>query len=73
MLHENVKSIGNNVFLGVNAIVLMGAHIGNNSIVGAGSVVTGKFGDNSVIAGNPAKIIRTGVTVKFGGIVENDI
>lgn len=51
--------IGDNVFIGVNSIILMGAHIGNNVIVGAGSVVNGYFPDNCVIAGNPAKVIRT--------------
>ncbi len=49
--------IGDNVFLGMKSIVLMGAHIGNNTIVGAGSVVSGQFPDNVVIAGNPAKVI----------------
>ena len=49
--------IGDNVFIGMNAIVLMGAHIGDNCIVGAGSVVGGFFPENVVIAGNPGKII----------------
>lgn len=51
--------IGDNVFIGVNSIILMGSQIGNNCIIGAGSVVGGVFPDNVVIAGNPAKIIRT--------------
>lgn len=51
--------IGDNVFIGINSIVLMGAVIGDNCIVGAGSVVSGKFESNSVIAGNPAKKICT--------------
>ena len=51
--------IGDNVFIGVNATILMGAHIGNNSIVGAGAVVSGTFPDGSVIAGNPGKVIFT--------------
>lgn len=41
----------------MNAILLMGSYIGNNVIVGAGSVVHGTFPDNVVIAGNPARII----------------
>lgn len=49
--------IGDNVFIGINSIILMGSIIGNNSIVGAGSVVKGNFPDNVVIAGNPAKVI----------------
>lgn len=51
--------IGNNVFIGMNSIILMGTHIGDNVIVGAGSVVSGNIPDNVVIAGNPARIIRT--------------
>ena len=51
--------IGNNVFIGMNSIILMGSKIGNNVIIGAGSVVSGTIPDNVVIAGNPAKIICT--------------
>ena len=50
--------IGDNVFLGMNSIVLMGSHIGSNVIVGAGSVVSGDIPDNVVVAGNPARVIR---------------
>ena len=49
--------IGDNVFIGMNSIVLMGSHIGNNCIIGAGSVVSGCFQDDVVLAGNPARII----------------
>lgn len=52
-------SIGDNVFLGMNTIVLMGSHIGSNVIVGAGSVVTGDIPDNVVAAGSPAKVVCT--------------
>jgi len=51
--------IGNNVFIGMNATILMGAYVGDNSIIGAGAVVSGKFPDGSVIAGNPARVICT--------------
>ena len=51
--------IGNNVFIGMNSIVLMGAQIGNNVIIGAGSVVGGKIPDNVVVAGNPARVLRS--------------
>lgn len=60
--YENVGEaretyIGDNVFIGMNSIILMGSVIGDNCIIGAGSVVSGKFEDNSIIAGNPAKRI----------------
>ena len=51
--------IGDNVFIGMNSIILMGTHIGDNVIIGAGSVVSGTFPDNCVIAGNPARMIRS--------------
>ncbi len=50
--------IGNECWIGANAVILPGVCLGNKVIVGAGSVVTKSFGDNVVIAGNPAKIIR---------------
>lgn len=50
--------IGENVFIGCNCLILKGTEIGSNSIVGAGSVVCGKFPENVVIAGNPAKVIK---------------
>ena len=49
--------IGNNVFIGTNCIILLNTTIGDNSIVGAGSIVRGHFPDNSVIIGNPAKVV----------------
>lgn len=51
--------IGNNVFIGLNSIILMGTEIGDNVIIGAGSVVSGKIPSNEVWAGNPAKFICT--------------
>ena len=49
--------IGNNVFLGMNAVILKGVTIGDNVIVGAGSVVTRDIPDGSVAAGNPARVL----------------
>ncbi|WP_022760621.1 acyltransferase [Butyrivibrio sp. AD3002] len=56
--HRQTK-IGNNVFVGRGATILMGAEIGDNCIIGAGAVVSGKVPDNTVWAGNPAKQIST--------------
>lgn len=49
--------IGSNVFVGAGSIVLPGTTIGNKVIVGAGSVVRGNIPDNSIVMGNPAKVI----------------
>lgn len=49
--------IGNNVFIGVETVILPNVHIGNNVIIGAGSVVTRDIPDDSVAAGNPARVI----------------
>lgn len=54
--------IGNNVWIGAHVMVLKGAVIGNNCIVAAGSVVTGKFADNVLIGGVPAKVIKENIT-----------
>ena len=50
--------IGNNVWIGGNVIVLPGVKIGNNCVIGAGSVVTKDIPDNSVAVGNPCKVIK---------------
>lgn len=51
--------IADNVLIGMNAVVLNGAEIGEYSIVGAGAVVTGKkFPERSLILGVPAKFVR---------------
>ena len=50
-------TIGDNVFIGAGTVVLPNVVIGSNVIVGANSTVTHNIPDNTVIAGNPAKII----------------
>lgn len=50
--------VGNDCFIGANCILLKGTTLGEKCIVGAGSVVHGTFPNNSIIAGNPAKIIN---------------
>lgn len=50
--------IENNVWLGVNVIVLKNVRIGENSVIGAGSVVTRNIPANVIAAGNPCKIIK---------------
>ena len=50
--------IGKNTFIGVRATILLGTHIGNNCIIGAGCVVKGNIPDDSIVIGNPARIIK---------------
>ena len=50
-------SIGKNVFIGSGSIILCDVKIGDNCIIGAGSVVSKDIPENSVAAGNPAKVI----------------
>lgn len=50
--------IEDNVFIGVNAIILKGVTIGKNSVIGAGSVVFGNIPQDCIAFGNPAKIIK---------------
>jgi acetyltransferase-like isoleucine patch superfamily enzyme len=49
--------IGDNVWIGGNSIILKGTKIGENSIIAAGSVVSGKIPKNQVWGGNPAKFM----------------
>lgn len=49
--------IGNNVFIGAESIILPGVRIGDNVVVGAGSVVTKNIPSNSVVMGNPARVV----------------
>ena len=51
--------IGDNVYTGVDVTIMPGVKIGNNCIIGAGSIVTHDIPDNSVAVGIPAKVIKT--------------
>jgi acetyltransferase-like isoleucine patch superfamily enzyme len=55
----NRVSIGNDVWIGANSILLAGVVVGNGSVIGAGSVVTKQVPPYSIVAGNPAKVIRS--------------
>lgn len=63
--------IGKNCFIAVNAIILPGVKIGDEVIVGAGSVVTKDIPSNTVVAGNPAKIIRKNIKMNNFAALEN--
>lgn len=51
--------IGDNVFIGVNSVILPNITIGDNSVIGAGSVVTTDIPANVVAAGNPARVLKS--------------
>lgn len=51
-------TIGDNFWAGGGVTVLPGVTLGNNVVAGAGAVITKSFGDNVVLAGNPARVIK---------------
>lgn len=55
-------TIGDNVWIGTGAVVLPGVTIGDGAVVGAGSVVTCDVPPEAAVAGNPARVIREGVS-----------
>jgi acetyltransferase-like isoleucine patch superfamily enzyme len=54
--------IGDDVWIGAGAIVLKGVRIGDRSIIGAGAVVSREVPPDSVVAGNPARVVRSLMT-----------
>jgi acetyltransferase-like isoleucine patch superfamily enzyme len=56
--------IEDHVWIGCNSIILKGSKIGSNSVIAAGSIVKGDFPSNSLIAGNPAKIVKVDINWK---------
>lgn len=63
--------IGENCLIGIGAFIMPGVTIGDQVIVGAGSVVTKDVPSNSIVAGNPAKIIKTGIIMNERAEWEN--
>ncbi|MBI9066028.1 MAG: acyltransferase [Salinivirgaceae bacterium] len=69
-VHRDTK-IGDNVFIGINAVILPGVTINNNVIISAGSIVKGNIPSNCIVEGNPAKIIYRDVKIgKYGQLTE---
>lgn len=61
--------IGKRCFIGLRAIILPGVHIGDDVIIGAGSVVTKDIPSNCVAVGNPAKVVKENVKLSEKGQV----
>ena len=77
LTHDYVRGIykdtiiGENTFIGVNSIIMPGVEICNNSVVAAGSIVTKDVPANSIVAGNPARIIRSNInTTTYGRLIK---
>lgn len=64
--------IGSNCFIGAKSLILPGVSIGNSSIVAAGSVVTKDVPSNCIVAGNPARVIRSNIRTKEFGVLINE-
>lgn len=77
LAHDDCRSlkadvrIGSDCVIGVRSIIMPGITIGNQVVIGGGSVVTKSIPDNCIAVGNPAKIIRVNVKVKNGKIIDN--
>ncbi|HCA5037196.1 TPA: serine acetyltransferase [Acinetobacter baumannii] len=56
---EGIPTIGNDVYIAAGSRILGGITIGNNVIIGANAVVVTDIPDNSIVAGAPAKVVRT--------------
>lgn len=67
-LHADVK-IGKNCFIGANSIIMPSVVIEDNCIIASGAVVTKNVTQGSVVAGNPAKVIRSNIKTTALGIL----
>ena len=69
---EHVSThIGSHCFVGANAIILPGVRIGDHCVIAAGSVVTQDVPARSVVAGNPAKVLKSDIKTAAYGIMGN--
>ena len=62
--------IGKDCLIGVRSIILPGVTIGDSSLVAAGAVVSKDVPPNCIVAGNPARIVKTGIVLKNHKIIE---
>ena len=60
--------VGRRCFIGAHAIILPGVRVGDECIVGAGAVVTKDVPSGSIVSGNPAVVIRSGVKTRKWGM-----
>ena len=62
-------TIGRNCFVGARSIVMPGITIGDECIIGSGAVVTRDVPSHSVVVGNPAKVVKSGIRTREWGIL----
>ena len=73
--HDHCRSlitdtrIGQNCVIGIRSIIMPGVTIGDESVIGGGSIVTKDIPSNCIAAGNPAKVIRENISVYNGKIL----
>jgi acetyltransferase-like isoleucine patch superfamily enzyme len=60
--------IGKNCFVGARTVIMPGVRIGNNCVIGSGAVVTADVPSNSLVVGNPARVIRSNIVTGRWGI-----
>jgi len=68
LIHCDTR-IGRNCFIGANAIIMPGVTVGDECIVGSGAVVVRDVPPGSVVAGNPAKVVKSGIRTRAYGIL----
>ena len=73
LAHDSCRSLHTDTYVGrdcvmINSIILPGVHIGDEVVVGAGAVVTKDVPSNTIVVGNPAKVIKNGIRVINGMI-----
>ena len=68
VLHTDTR-IGSNCFVGANAIIMPGITVGDHCIVGSGAVVTHDVPSGCIVVGNPARIIKQGISTRQWGIL----
>ena len=63
--------VGKFCFVGAQAIIMPGVRVGDHCVIGSGAVVTRDVPSGSIVAGNPAKVIRSGITTVKWGVLED--
>ncbi len=63
--------IGKHCVVGINSIIMPGVHIGDEVVIGGGCLVTKDVPDRCVVVGNPGRIIKTGIQVRNGRIIND--